>query len=79
MITKYASALDIKLEICSAIHNHNSKHLQEMEDDKISYDEYKRIAFPPRCIEMLDRAIEEAFDKSKFTADLTYLGKSNAN
>lgn len=79
MITKYASALDIKLEICSAIHDHNMKHLQEMEDDKISYDEYKRIAFPTQCLQILDQAIEDAFDKSKFTADLNFLGKSNAN
>ena len=73
MITKYASALDVKLEICSAIHDHNSKLLQDMEDDKISYDEYKRLAYPPRCLQTLDQAIEKAFDRSKFSAALSLL------
>ena len=80
MITKYVSALDVKLEICSDIHDHNSKLLQDMEDDKISYDEYKRLAYPPKCLQMLDVAIERAFDKSKFSAALTLIkDKENAD
>ena len=80
MITKYVSALDVKLEICSAIHEHNHKLLQDLEDDKISYDEYKRLAYPPRCLPMLDEAIEKAFDRSKFSAALTLIReKENAD
>ena len=41
MITKYASALDIKLEISSVIHDHNTLLMDQMENDKITWDCHK--------------------------------------
>ena len=79
MITKYASALDIKLEISSVIHDHNIDLMDKMEKDEITYEEYKRLAFPTDCIALLDKAINKAFDKSKFACNLEFIKVENAD
>ena len=79
MITKYASALDIKLEVSSIIHDHNIKLMDQMENDEITYEEYKRLAFPTDCVSLLDKAINSAFDKSKFACNLELIKVENAD
>ncbi|HBY66553.1 MAG TPA: hypothetical protein DEG69_01540 [Flavobacteriaceae bacterium] len=79
MITKYASALDIKLEVSSIIHDHNIDLMDKMEKDEITYEEYKRLAFPTDCIALLDKAINKAFDKSKFACNLEFIKVENAD
>ena len=79
MITKYASALAIKLEVSSIIHDHNIDLMDKMENDEITYEEYKRLAFPTDCIALLDKAINKAFDKSKFACNLEFIKVENAD
>lgn len=79
MITKYASALDIKLEVSSIIHGHNIDLMDKMENDEITYEEYKRLAFPVDCVSLLDKAINKAFDKSKFACNLELIKVENAD
>ena len=79
MITKYASALDIKLEISSVIHDHNILLMDQMENDKITYEEYKRLAFPTNATKLLEIAINSAFDKSKFACNLELIKVENAD
>jgi hypothetical protein len=79
MITKYASALDIKLEVSSIIHDHNIKLMEQMENDEITYEEYKRLAFPVDCVSLLDKGINKAFDRSKFACKLEFIKVQNAD
>ena len=53
--------------------------MDQMENDKITYEEYKRMAFPTNATKLLDIAINSAFNKSKFACNLEFIKVENAD